>query len=264
MSGERSIRLAVAFARGMSRTPATGWCGVGVEFLVVSGVGITVMGGGAAGPLCVSDPSVAILEDAQFTVGEGPCPEAFLSGVPVSAASFGQETARRWPSFAPLAVANGMGAVFAYPLASAGANVGVLSVYQRSAGSLTDGQHADCLTLVEVITETMLSLQDTAPPGELARELDDAVAYRAEVYQASGIVAVQLGVPAAEALLRMRAHAFAADQTLDAVASAIVDRRLRLDEPAPGVPPPGFPPLGFPAPGFPTPGFPTPDGGGRS
>jgi len=110
-------------------------------------------------------------------------------------------------------------------------------------------QRADCLTLAEVITETVLSLQDPSPPGELARELDDAVAYRSEVYQASGIVAVQLGVPAAEALLRMRAHAFAADQTLDAVAAAIVDRRLRLDEPAPG-------PLG--------PGVPAPDGGGRS
>ncbi len=182
-------------------------------------------------PLCVSDPWVAFLEDAQFTVGEGPCAEAFRSGLPVSATSFGPETSGRWPSFAPLAVANGTRAVFAYPLTSVGANVGVLSVYQRSAGALSDEQHADCLALVEVITETMLSLQDLSPPGELARELDDAVAHRAEVYQASGIVAVQLGVPADEALVRMRAHAFATDQPLDAVASAIVHRRLRLDGP---------------------------------
>lgn len=233
MSGERSSRLAVAFARGMSRTPMTGWCGVGVEFLVVSGVGITVMGDGVAGPLCVSDSSVAILEDAQFTVGEGPCQEAFRSGAQVSAPSLGLEAAGRWPTFTPLAVANGMGAVFAYPLASAGANVGVLSLYQRSAGPLTNEQHADCLTMVEVITETMLSLQDPSPIGELASELDDAVAYRAEVYQASGILAVQLGVPAGEALVRMRAHAFAADQQLDAVAAEIVGRRLRLDGPSP-------------------------------
>lgn len=64
--------------------------------------------------------------------------------------------------------------------------------------------------------------------GSLAPELDAVVAYRAEIYQASGMVAVQLQIPPAEALLRIRAHAFAHDTPVSAVANEIVARRLRL------------------------------------
>jgi hypothetical protein len=181
VSGERSIRLAVAFARGMSRAPGAGWCGVGVEFLMASGVGITVMGRDAAGPLCVSDEAVAVLEDAQFTVGEGPCPE------------------RSAP---------------------------VCRCRCRRSGVRPPGGGRRSLRSP---WRTGWVRSDPSPLGELAPEMDDAVAHRAEVYQASGILAVQLGIPPAAALVRLRAHAFANDEPLDIVASAIVDRRLRLD-----------------------------------
>ena len=75
----------------------------------------------------------------------------------------------------------------------------------------------------------VLSLQDAAAVGTLGAGLDDAVAYRAETYQASGMIAIQLQIPASEALLRIRAHAFANDRPLSAVAADIVARRLRLD-----------------------------------
>jgi AmiR/NasT family two-component response regulator len=72
--------------------------------------------------------------------------------------------------------------------------------------------------------------------------IDEVVAYRAEIYQASGIVAVQLGIGADDALLRLGAHAFAQDTPLDVVASAIVHRRLRLDD---NTPPHGLQPNGM-------------------
>ena len=84
--------------------------------------------------------------------------------------------------------------------------------------------------MVEVLTETVLSLQDGAPAGTLAADLDDAVAYRAEIHQASGMVSIQLQVPVAEALVRIRAHAFADGRPLGAVAADIVARRLRLTD----------------------------------
>jgi hypothetical protein len=74
----------------------------------------------------------------------------------------------------------------------------------------------------------VLSLQDYAPPGALGAGLESVVQYRAEIYQASGMVAVQLSIPAAEALLRIRAYAFANDQTVTQTATQIVARRLRL------------------------------------
>ncbi|MFD0630267.1 ANTAR domain-containing protein [Catenulispora yoronensis] len=55
--------------------------------------------------------------------------------------------------------------------------------------------------------------------------------YRAEVHQATGMISVQLGVSLAEALVRLRAHAWAADRLLADVAADVVARRLRFDEP---------------------------------
>jgi hypothetical protein len=48
------------------------------------------------------------------------------------------------------------------------------------------------------------------------------------VHQASGMVAAQLGVSIGEALIRLRAYAFAHDRSLTAVADDVVARELRF------------------------------------
>lgn len=230
MNPDRSARLAVAFARETARSSSGRLCTACVEVLGVTGAGITIMGGDQAGPLCVSGSNIAALEDEQYTIGQGPCRDAFQTGISVHAPRFDIDASTRWPTFVALARDCGIGAVFAYPLSAAGAKVGVLTLYQQAEGALSSDQCDDSLALAEVLTETVLSLQDDAPPGTLAPGLDNAVKYRAEIYQAAGMVAIQLGVPAAEALLRIRAHAFANDQTVAQTAALIVARRLRLPD----------------------------------
>ena len=66
------------------------------------------------------------------------------------------------------------------------------------------------------------------PSEVLSIDLIDDTAHRAEVHQATGIVAVQLGVDVAEALVRVRAYAYAHDRQVAAVAGDIVARRLQL------------------------------------
>ena len=141
----------------------------------------------------------------------------------------------RWPPFVDLARSSGIGAVFAYPLLATGANVGVLTLYQQTEGELSETQHDDSLAISRVLTNTLLSLQEGAPAGVLAPELDVAVAYRAEIYQASGMVAIQLQIHPSEALVRMRGHAFAHDIPVGVVAAEIVARRLRLPDDRPDV-----------------------------
>lgn len=226
----RETRLAVAFAREVAQTPTSRLCTVCAEFVGVTAAGITLMGGDAAGPICVSSDQVRALEDLQFTIGQGPCRDAFHSGESVHAARLDTAASDRWPPFVELAKTSGIGAVYAYPLAANGARIGVLTLYQDHEGDLTQEQHEDSVAVAAIVTETLLSLQDAAPAGTLAAGLDNAVAYRAEIYQASGMIAIQLQIPATEALLRIRAYAFAHDQTLSTVAADIVARRLRLDD----------------------------------
>ncbi len=52
---------------------------------------------------------------------------------------------------------------------------------------------------------------------------------RAEVSQATGMLVAQLGVEPAEALVRLRAHAYATGRSSTDVARDILDRRLKLE-----------------------------------
>jgi hypothetical protein len=228
VNADQSLRIAVAFAREAAKSPEARLCSACVDVLDVTGAGITIMGGGQAGPVCVSNPRMAALEDLQYAIGEGPCHDAFESNTFVHAPRLDGPASALWPSFVDLAHSTGVGAVFAYPLSAKGAKIGVLTLYQDSAGELSAMQHEDSIAMVEVLTETVLSLQDAAPVGTLAHDLDDVVAYRAQIHQASGMVSVQLQIPVAEALLRIRAHAFADSRPLGVVAGDIVARRLRL------------------------------------
>ena len=144
------------------------------------------------------------------------------------AASLDRTIALRWPTFVDAARRNGIAAAFAYPLTSAEAHIGVLTLYQEAEGDLTAAQHEDSLSIAEVVTETVLSLQAVAAPGELGHGLN--VDYRAEIHQASGVVAVQLQIHPDEALIRLRGFAFATDEPLAAIATRVVSGLLRLPD----------------------------------
>ncbi len=79
----------------------------------------------------------------------------------------------------------------------------------------------------------MLDAQDavaaTADPDGLGGVVDAHYV----VYQAQGMTMVDLGVSLVDALARLRAHAFAADRSLQDVARDVVEGRLRLETDAP-------------------------------
>ena len=228
---DRSSRLARAFARQVMRGSEGSLCGACVDVLDVSGAGITLLNGAHTGPVCVSNDRSAALEDVQFILGEGPCQDAFAGGVPVHAARFDAQASGRWPTFITEAKAVGVEAVFAYPLKVSDSNVGVLTLYQDHAGDLTVDQVADTFVLADVLAGTLLQIQADAGPGIVPPELDDVLAHRAEIHQASGMVSVQLEVRVSEALAVMRAYAFSHGRSLGDVATDIVARRLRLSDP---------------------------------
>jgi hypothetical protein len=103
-------------------------------------------------------------------------------------------------------------------------------LYCDRPGPLSDEQHADALVMAEVAAQAVLVMQANAPPGRLAAELEAAGDFQYVVHQASGMVAVQLGVSLGHALIRLRAYAFGNGRPLTAVAEDVVARRLRFDE----------------------------------
>ncbi|MCU1397887.1 MAG: hypothetical protein JWN62_996 [Acidimicrobiales bacterium] len=196
----------------------------------MTGAGITLMDGDQVGPLCVSGQGAAALEDLQFTLGEGPCHDAYRSGRPVRVVGFDVDAPTRWLPFAELAVRTGIRAVYAYPLTCDNAKLGVLTLYNNRAEDLTGERHELCLGLADVLAATIAAMDTPTSDAPLADGIENAFAFRAEVHQASGMVAARLDSPAADALVRIRAHAFARGQPVSSVAADIVARRLRLDD----------------------------------
>ena len=90
----------------------------------------------------------------------------------------------------------------------------------------TDEQGIDAAVLAGVITETLLALQAQAALGVIPRELDHGESLRGQVHQASGMISEQLGIGIADALVRLRAHAYAEGRPVNAVAADVVARVL--------------------------------------
>jgi AmiR/NasT family two-component response regulator len=126
-------------------------------------------------------------------------------------------------------VAAGAAAVFAFPLQVGAVRLGSLTLYQDRAGPLTADQFTNAVATAEVAVHEILVAQADAEDGRPADQVAALGAYRAEVHQASGMVSVQQGITAPEALLRLRARAFTEGRPLAEVAADVVARRTRLD-----------------------------------
>jgi hypothetical protein len=183
---------------------------------------------GMRGVAAASDPVSETLEQLQFSLGEGPCIDAFASRRVVLEPDLANGASARWLAYAPAAHAQGVGAVFAFPLQVGAARLGVMDVYREGPGPLSDESLAQALTFAEVAVETLLDAQGKAVVGEVAEGLDRALDSHYVIYQAQGMTMVDLGVPLADALARLRAHAYAHGRPLQGVARDVVAGRLRL------------------------------------
>jgi hypothetical protein len=227
MDDERWVKVLLALAAeepGRSRL-----CSLSARFVAVSGAAVTVMTGDRAGQttVCCSDHIARVLDDLQFTLGEGPCVDAFSSDRPVSEPDLGQSS-ERWLAFTPAAISAGAAAVFGFPLRAGPTLLGALTLYRDRPGALGSEQHADALVVADVIAREIVARQAAAPAGMVADDLADDRSLRVVVHQATGMVAAQLDVEVQEALLRLRARAYSEDTSVTVVATAVVNRERRF------------------------------------
>jgi hypothetical protein len=203
-------------------------CQAYVAGLDVDGAAISLLTASTAHQtLCATDATAELLEDLQFSLGEGVCVEAAVTGRPVLVPDLHHSTeVSRWPIFAAAVVEQSdVGALFAVPFQWETINLGVLDLYRTAPGSLSDAQLRDVMRAADMAALMFLGVR--TDPGEGAW-LDHSLHGRAEIHQATGMVVVQLGVSAPDALARLRAYAFVEQRLLSDVAHDVVSRRLRF------------------------------------
>lgn len=204
-------------------------------FLDIDAAAISLVFDGAnTGTLGSSSEHAKMYDELQFTLGEGPCLDSVTLRSPVLVSDLANQKDGRWPIYGPAMIDMRIRGVYAMPVVVAGEYVGALDFFRAVPGHLDGPQLSGAIVAADLAAVPVLDLLDSdmqaaaAEPGSNAWAELNALS-RAEVSQATGMLVAQLGIEPAEALLRLRARAYATGRAATAVARDILERRLKLD-----------------------------------
>jgi hypothetical protein len=208
----------------------------GARALGAAGVTLSLLVGPerSAEPLWYYPGLSGRFEELQFTLGEGPGPEAVRTGSPILEPDLDRVRSARWPALLPAARELGVHGVCCFPLGIGAIRIGVLTVLCDGNRQLSQQQYADAIALTAALTSAFLNGEPRSEDGgvhgfDMSLQQPSGLR-RAVVHQATGMVSVQLGVSMEEALLRLRAHAYGNEHPLGEVAEDVVARRLRFSD----------------------------------
>lgn len=210
-------------------------CTACVELFGVDAAAISLIFDGAlTGTLGASSESARVLDELQFVLGEGPCLDSVAHRAPVLVPDLTDPNNIRWPAYSPALFDHGIRSVHALPVVLAGEYVGALDLYRDRTGALSVDELAGALVaaelaelpLLDLLSEDLQAAVDD-PHSDAWTELNRLA--RVEISQATGMLIAQLDVTAAEALARLRAHAYAVGRSATEVARDILDYTLELD-----------------------------------
>ena len=191
--------------------------------LAADAVSLTMSTKGFFSAINGADETARTLDELQFTVGQGPTVDAMSSIAPVIV-----EDLREMPqevaltSFHTAAGEHGIRALVALPMRVGAARLGVLTAYKHAPGWLGAGQYADGLVLASLATNLLLEEQARAASGEISTSFEQGLKSYANVHLAAGILSERLNLPIDQALIRLRATAFANDVPLHVLAHQVV------------------------------------------
>jgi diguanylate cyclase (GGDEF)-like protein len=132
-----------------------------VDLMPITAAGVTLIAGSLDPRYVAASNGEALrFEKLQTELREGPCLAAYLTGQPVLVPEL--RTEKRFPKFAPRAVAAGLEAVFTFPLRHGDSQLGALDLYNGSAGALPTDSMSAAQTLADVAAAYLLNAQARA------------------------------------------------------------------------------------------------------
>ena len=166
MPGGRLDRILAELSAGGKAWSSARLCGVCPGIAGVTGAGVMLMSGELpGGSLCSSDGVSHLIEDLQYTLGEGPCVDAGRQDTVVAEPDLADPVTRRWPVFTPAALQAGARAVFGFPLRVGTVRLGALNLYRDCPGPLSGDQHADTLVMADVAAWSCSSCRPRRVPA---------------------------------------------------------------------------------------------------
>jgi hypothetical protein len=171
--------------------------------------------------LCASDPIAAHMGDTQIDLGEGPSWSAYRSQTAVIVNDVSAVQLDDWPIFRRAVVTAGTRAIFSFPMTRGTIQIGSVELHGIEPHVLSHDETAGAAALVDVVATHVLA--------DALDAVDDADKHspysRREIHQATGMVIAQARVAPDDALMLIRARAFATGRSVRDIAADVVARR---------------------------------------
>jgi GAF domain-containing protein len=179
--------------------------------LIVDGLHTVTLG--------ASGPAARVLDELQFTLGEGPGLDAVTRRAAVLVADLAEaDGTTRWPTYRRAIHVHGIRFVYAIPIAIDGHHIGALTTFRAHPGMLTAAQFTGARVAAELAERPILDLTKADLQAAVADPDSNSwtkltALTRTEVNQATGMLAAQLNIepgygfgPAARTCLRHPPH----------------------------------------------------------
>ncbi len=146
------------------------------------------------GTYVFTDARAAEIDRGQYESGEGPCVDAFRTGFVHSVPS--TTTSSVYPEFCALARVHGIGSVLSLPLRAGSELAGALNLYARQEGAFGDTDLEAGGLFACQAAFVLLNAKAYWDARTVSDNLAQAMASRAEIEQAKGIIMGSTGVSA--------------------------------------------------------------------
>ncbi|TQJ24679.1 GAF domain-containing protein [Micromonospora sp. A202] len=185
-------------------------------------VSVTLIRGGVGHTAAFTSEVAREMDERQYAQGRGPCLDAAASGDVLSVPDLSTED--RWPEWADRGRKQGLGSSVSIGLPIQEAVVGALNVYAHTPEAFDDETVTVLETFAAYGAVALSNAQLYDSTATLARQMREAMANRAVIEQAKGIIMAERRCGPAEAFAILAKVSQDSNRKVRDVAQALVDR----------------------------------------
>jgi GAF domain-containing protein len=172
-----------------------------------------------------SNEKAHLLELFELQQDQGPCVECFRTGQPLTNVVLPDD---RWPSVSAAALDAGLRSCHAIPLRLRENVIGALNLFGADVRRLSETDVALARALGDIATIGLLQERAIRDHVVLVEQLQSALNSRVLIEQAKGALGERTGLDMDKAFNAIRSHARHHGQSLNAVATAVVNGTLDI------------------------------------
>jgi GAF domain-containing protein len=183
--------------------------------------GVTLQPGGQPRTVAASDQLANQVDEIQYGVDDGPCLDAMRTGEVHYIRDLGGED--RWPAFSTAALGYGVRSCLSTPLRVEDVPVGALNLYAATTGAFDETAREQASAFAGYASGAVALALRLARQAQISADLQAALASRAIIDQALGVIMGQQRCTAQDAFAVLRRASQQRNVKIQAIAAAIVE-----------------------------------------